>query len=192
MNFVLTYSPVEKITPGLEASDDLSLSNLVVGKKYTYCIRAINKDHYMDHPYDSYKTYRSITSSDATCSSHTVKWESSFHGRVTTEPDAGNLPIEDVVITWNLLDKSHKQLDCDGCSGRILTNDGGSFNIVFKVEHESLLGRNDDDIPVQIFFQKTTKSSPEDIEHIFLCEDGTIECDVTNGYIVYISHLQYK
>ena len=60
-------------TPGLHASDNLSLSNSNVENKYAYCIRVINKVHYIDYPYDSSKTYRFITSSDATYSLYTVK-----------------------------------------------------------------------------------------------------------------------
>lgn len=181
----------ELISPGLQASDELVSSNLIVGNKYAYCVRAINQDRYMDHPYDSYQSPRSITSSDATCSSHKIRWEASFHGKVTTEPDAGNLPIENVRVSWDLLDANFTPLQCDGCSDSTLTTDGGGFNIVFNVDHEYLKGKNDDEIPVRIFFHKTSPSSPEDIEHEFMCEDGALPCD-SNGYIVYLSHLQFK
>ena len=184
--------PKEKITPSLQASDDLSLSNLIVGQKYAYCVRAISQALYMDHPYDSYESFRSTSSSGSACTSQTIRWESSFHGKVTTEPNAGNLPIEEVAVTWYLLDTDHKPLDCIGCSGTDVTGESGNFKIEFNVHHEYLKGRNDDDIPVRLFFSKTTSGTPDDITHKFLCEDGTIEFDATQGYIVYISHLDFK
>ena len=95
-------------------------------------------------------------------------------------------------MTWNLLDTDHKPLECDGCSGTDVTGESGNFKITFNVHHEHLMGKNDDDIPVRIFFEKTSPGSPNDIKHEFLCEDGTIVCDPDKGNIVYLSHLDFK
>ena len=36
------------ITPETEASDDLTISRLLVGQVYSYCVRAIKEANYMD------------------------------------------------------------------------------------------------------------------------------------------------
>lgn len=76
------------ITPEIEASDDLRLSQLEVGRQYAYCVRAIRKDHYMDSPYEGFNDRRLLTSSAAACAAHTIKWEASIDGLVTTESNA--------------------------------------------------------------------------------------------------------
>ena len=177
------------ISPGTQASDDLSLSNLIVGNKYSYCVRAVKQGHYMDAPYERSGERRLLTSSESTCDAHVIRWEASIHGRITTEPNAGSLPIEEVLVSWELLseDKS-RRLECDGCSGSNYTTEGGGFNIPFNVDHPSLKGKNDDEIPVRIFFSKTSI----DIEHVFLCNEGIDICDPVEGHIAYLSHLQFK
>ena len=179
------------IRPGLEASDDLSLSNLIVGKRYSYCVRAVKQDHYMDSPYEGGGERRLLTSSESTCGAHTITWEASIHGKVTTEPNAGSLPIEDVSVTWSLLSLDFKALDCEGCSGHARTDKGGAFTIPINADHPSLKGINEDEIPVRIFFSKQTPASPKNIAHIFLCNDGADQCDEVHGHIVYLSHLQF-
>ena len=72
------------IMPELEASDDLRLTELDVGKRYAYCVRAIKQDHYMDSPYEGVNERRLLTSSEAACAAHTIAWEASIDGIVTT------------------------------------------------------------------------------------------------------------
>ena len=55
--------------------DNLMESNLIVGKKYSYCVRAINQFHYMDHPFDLEGMGRTLTSSDNVCSGKQSKFE---------------------------------------------------------------------------------------------------------------------
>lgn len=76
------------IKPELEASDDLRLAELEVGKQYAYCVRAIRQDHYMDSPYEGINERRLLTSSQAACAAYTIAWEASIDGLVTTEPNA--------------------------------------------------------------------------------------------------------
>lgn len=135
---------------------------------------------------------KSLTSSGATCASHRIRWEASFHGIVTTEPDAGRIPIENVTVSWELLDDNFIALKCDGCSDTRQTTDGGAFTISFNVLDDALQGRNNDEIPVRIFFAKTSPGKSGDIQHEFLCKDGVVRCDTSEGFIVYLSHLQFK
>lgn len=53
-------SSLPAIVPETQASDDLELSNLIVGKEYAYCVRAINNKHYMDSPCKFYDTYWNV------------------------------------------------------------------------------------------------------------------------------------
>jgi len=178
------------IDPSNQASDDLSVFNLEVGKAYSYCVRAIKQGHYMDSPYADSGERRLLTSSEAACEAHTIHWEASIHGQVTTEIDAGSIPIEDVLVSWQLMSKDGtKPLDCMGCSNSTLTNDGGTFNIKFNVNDPSL--DNDSDFPVKVTFSKTSPASPEDIKHNMLCNFGMNPCPL-DGYITYLSHLQFK
>jgi len=176
------------IEPGTQASDDLAVSNLEVGKEYSYCVRAVKQGHYMDAPYENSEQRRLLTSSGSSCEAHKIRWEASIHGRVTTIPTAGSLPIKDVLVSWELLSKDSKKiLECDNCSGSTLTNEGGTFNIEFNADH--LFLDNESDFPVRVFFSKT---SPGDLKHDFLCDLGTQElCDPEEGYITYLNHLQF-
>ena len=60
------------IDPNEQATDDLSLSNLEVGKTFSYCVRAVKQGHYMDAPYSNSKERRLLTSSQAACEAHTI------------------------------------------------------------------------------------------------------------------------
>ena len=75
------------IPPEMSYSDDLSVSQLTVGEMYAYCVRAVKSDHYMESPFESIEERRSLTSSAAACASHTIQWEASIEGLVTTEPN---------------------------------------------------------------------------------------------------------
>jgi hypothetical protein len=76
------------VRPELESSDDLSVSLLEVGKLYSYCVRAVRVDHYMDSPYEGGSERRILTSSASACAAHKIEWEASIDGLVTTEPNA--------------------------------------------------------------------------------------------------------
>lgn len=178
------------IDPNEQATDDLSLSNLEVGKTFSYCVRAVKQGHYMDEPYSNSKERRLLTSSQAACEAHTIHWEASVHGKVTTEPNAGSIPIEHVLVSWQLMSKDgFTALDCAGCSGSTLTNDGGSFNMIFNVNDPSL--DNDSDFPVKVTFSKSSPALPEDIKHKFVCNNGMDPCPL-DGYTTYLSHLEFK
>lgn len=175
------------IEPGIEASDDLSLSNLIVGERYSYCVRAIGSSHYMDAPFALSNERRVITSSLSACDSHTIAWESSIHGQITTAKNAGYLPIEDATIRWELLDKDDhtRVLDCDGCSGEAFTDDGGLFKVQIQALDDSL--DNDSAIPVRLHFEKTSQGT---IFHEFLCNDGEIPCP-SEGFVIFLNHLTF-
>ena len=69
-------------------------------------------------------------------------------------PLQGNLPIEDVTVTWFLLDdESNDELDCSGCKGITTTDKGGVFEINIKASHPIL--DNTRDFPVKLFYSKT-------------------------------------
>lgn len=179
------------ITPETQASDDLTLSRLTVGKVYTYCVRAIKEGNYMDLTINSKET-RALASSSATCNTYRINWESSLSGIVTTDPDAGSIPIEKVIVRWQLLSEDRKELNCSNCSGVAETNKGGAFEIYIKIADEPLLyEKNDLNIPIKLFFSKVTSSNLVDVEHRFLCNEGQDVCDNEAGFVTYLKHLHF-
>lgn len=179
------------VTPGKESSDDLRLSKPQVGAKYAYCVRATNSLHYMDSPYDATEGSLSLLSSDSTCASHIIHWEASVSGLITTEPNAGSLPIENATISYQLLSDEFEDLICEGCSGNLNTTYGGSFQIEFLVDHPYLKNKNNEEIPVRVYFSKQTIGMAT-IDHIFLCNEGQDVCDTENGLIFYLKHLNFN
>ncbi|GFH43554.1 hypothetical protein CTEN210_00027 [Chaetoceros tenuissimus] len=178
------------IAPGVAASDDLRTSKLEVGKVYSYCVRSINENGYMDQVVNT-QVERSITSSSAFCSTHRVQWESSISGIVTTDLDAGSLPIENVRVSWQLQDESGNDIQCEGCTGEVMTDNGGVFEIPFNIRDSVLYGKNDVEIPVKLFFSKVTTSGTIEIPHRFLCNEGQDICDSANGNKIYLRHLYF-
>ena len=175
------------ISPGTVASDNLKISKLSVGSTYSYCVRATNQGQYMDLAVAGVDG-RIGTSSAATCSSHTISWEASIDGQITTDPNAGSLPTEGVTVSWNLLSlDSNRILHSDSTT----TDEGGAFTIEFNVFHKDLKGYNLAEVPVQIFFSKTTHGRNDDIDHKFLCNGGLEICDPIQGHIVYLMHLHF-
>jgi hypothetical protein len=170
------------ITPGLGASDDLRISQLLVGTGYRYCVRAVAQ-FYSDHLYDEGET---LYSSDETCQVHYIKWQASIAGKITTAPESGSIPIETVLVTWELLDLDKVNVIS---SGRYTTKKDGGFAITF--DETSGLLENDIDYPVRIKFFKVSAAIPEDISHSFLCNQGTVDC-TDAGTIVYLRHLQFE
>lgn len=180
-----------RITPETQASDDLTLSRLTVGKVYSYCVRSVREGNYMDIAVNA-QEMRALASSSATCNIHRINWESSMSGIVTTDPDAGSIAIRDVEVGWQLLSVEGKNLQCSGCSGSTKTNEGGAFEIYIVIEDEpSLYGKNDEDIPIKLFFSKVTKSNENDVRHRFLCNDGQDVCNEETGYVTYLKHLHF-
>lgn len=180
-----------RISPENAASDDLRLSRLPVGNVYSYCVRAIKEINYMDLTPNA-EEKRSLTSSSAICATHRIAWESSILGRVTTDPNAGTLPIERVHVKWQLQTEKGQDLVCDGCGGETMTDKGGIFNIFIKVENmQELYGKNNADLPLKLFFSKTTNSNLKQISHRFLCNEGQDICDELNGYILHVRHLNF-
>jgi len=84
----------------------------------------------MDQGSEDSSYSRSLRSSDDTCARHRVRWEASIHGKVTTEPDAGSLPINKVQISWELLDNDNATSVI--ASGQTTTGKAGIFDIVFN------------------------------------------------------------
>jgi hypothetical protein len=105
-------------------------------------------------------------------------------------PLQGNLPIEDVTVTWFLLDdESNEKLDCSGCKGSIKTDKGGVFEIKIKASH--LILDNTRDFPVKLFYSKTSPGSPP-MNHDFLCNSGGIPCNTKQGDIHYLRNLHFN
>jgi len=174
------------------ASDDLKLSKLSIGSTYAYCVRAVKNGDYMDLTLNNLEGARVVSSSIALCESHTISWEASIDGLITTEPNAGSLPIQKVDISWELLSENGLvSLKCDGCNGKVSTDEGGAFNIEFNINHPSLQDGNRADIPVKLFFSKTTTSKNGDIKHVFLCNEGQDICDQNKPHIIYLKHLHF-
>lgn len=178
------------INTGTEASDDLQYSKLPIGKLYMYCVRAVHNTHYMDHPLDYEGAGRQLQSSDDTCAPHKIRWEASIHSKITTEPNAGSLPIEDVEVTWELLrsDSDTTPIGCNECSGSSSTTEGGIFDIIINIDDAFFKYKNEMDFPVKIRFSKMSGT----IDHTFLCNDGEDDCSGDKGTVVYLKHLQFK
>lgn len=179
------------ITPETEASDDLTISRLLVGQVYSYCVRAIKEGNYMDLTPNA-QELRALSSSSAICETHRIAWESSISGFISSTPDAGSLAIKNVLVHWQLLSEEGKPLSCSGCIGSTKTDDGGLFNIDFNIQNEAdLFQTNDADIPVNLYFSKTTTSNGTAFSHLFLCNQGQDICDDVAGHTVYLKHLHF-
>ena len=188
-------SPIQcgaTVSPGSVSKDDLKISKLSVGDSYSYCVRATNLDGYMDLAVSD-EEKRVLFSSTGLCKSHKISWEASIDGKVTTEQNAGSLPIRVVKVTWQLLSEDGlERLQCASCSGSTETDEGGAFSINLNVDHPSLKGTNSADIPISLKYSKTTSSGNSTIDHIFLCNGGEEFCDTTNGNIVFLKHLNFE
>ena len=180
------------ILPNEEVFDNLSLSKLIVGKTYVYCVQAGSSGRaYMPSPYDSSDLSQDLGHSDASCTPHVIQWEASINGVVTTEPHSGSLPIEGVTVSYQLLSMDYEDLSCQGCSGNIETSTGGGFEIDFLVAHPYLEGVTHlDEIPVKLKFRKTTTGTNV-IPHTFLCNLGEEVCN-DDGHIVFLKHLEFS
>lgn len=146
----------------------------------------------MDVPFSRLLQTRTISSSLSICDVHTILFEASIAGLVTTDPYAGNLPIANVTVHWEILGSDALMpLRCSGCSGSVDTMEGGSFRIHIKADAKELFEKNDHDIPIRLRFSKTTISGGQAIPHVFLCNEGRQICDFQEGYIEYVKHLLF-
>jgi hypothetical protein len=175
------------IEPGTDSSDNLFRSKLEVNKRYRYCVRAVSNLYSTDFSGLKNLTMRS---SDETCLNHIVRWQASIKGFVTTPPEAGGLPIEDVDVTWELLNKKQTRvIPSSGQPRSARTGKAGTFDINFDELHRDL--DRDLDQPIRIRFSKTTNvDGAEPIKHTFLCQDGDVDC-TEDGTIVYLKHLVF-
>ncbi|GFH57724.1 hypothetical protein CTEN210_14200 [Chaetoceros tenuissimus] len=180
-----------------EAVDNLNLSKLTVGHTYVYCVRAqSDKGPYMPSPYDTTEGSLDLSHSEQNCAPHTIQWEASINGVITTEPNAGLLPIEDVIVEYQLLSATYEKLSCEGCSGSLVTKAGGGFFIPFNIVHPYIVhpysksSTHLDEFPVKLNFSKTTVGK-ETITHKFLCNDSEFDCTET-GLIVFLKHLEFN
>ena len=187
-----TACDLETILPNEEVFDNLSLSKLIVGKTYVYCVQAGSSGgSYMPSPYDSSDLSQDLGHSDASCTPHVIQWEASINGVVTTEPHSGSLPVAGVTVHYQLLSMDYEDLSCQGCSGEIKTSTGGGFEIDFLVAHPYLEGVTHlDEIPVKLKFRKTTIGTNE-IPHTFLCNRGEEVCN-DDGHIMFLKHLEFR
>lgn len=176
----------EPYNPGFQASDDLRLSNLVVGRLYEYQIRASAR-----HPWRR--------SSPATIL-HTVRWQASLEGHVALDKSSGGLPVEGVAVDYRLEDFDGdvilvcEEPEEDGWC-RTTTSPSGKFHIDVSVIHPSL--NNDDDFPIRMRFSKKTGN----ISHQFLCNEGSLDCTggesekdqamSYNSTVAFVRHLEF-
>lgn len=63
------------ITPGIEYSDDLKKTTLVVGKTYEYCVSAVASEYMAQLP-DARGNRPFLKSSAVICENHIVRWVS--------------------------------------------------------------------------------------------------------------------
>ena len=141
----VAFAPVYYYSPQNECSemidprrgalvDDLAVSNLVVGKEYNYCARAVGSGK-------SGKRY----SSEEACKNHKIAWEASIDGVVTLDSSAGSLPVENVTVDWTLVAENSTIIR----SGRIISNKSGRYKIAFHEDHPSL--NNNGEVEVSSF-----------------------------------------
>ena len=133
------YSPQEECSEMVDPRrgalvDDLAVSNLVVGKEYDYCARAVGSGK-------SGVRY----SSDEACKKHKIAWEASIDGVVTLDSSAGSLPVENVTVDWTLVAEDTTNIR----SGTITSNKSGRFKIAFHEDHASL--NNNGEVEVSSF-----------------------------------------
>lgn len=171
-----------RVEPGRQTSDDLRVSNLPVGDEFTYCVRATARD-YMHNPEGPHMP--SLSSSNEECATHRIHWEASVRGKVTLEQTAGSLPVDNVLVEWQLLDVDSTSILK---SGSTLTGAGGDFDIAFNEPFD--LVDNRQEFPVKLFFAKQTVSGNETINHTFACNDGTVDCG-NDGAVIHIRHLTF-
>lgn len=147
----------------------------------------------MDYAFYGKSQSRDVLSSLSNCKTHKVLFEASIAGLVTTKPNSGSLPISEVSVSWELLSTDlESPLICSGCSGNEITTAGGSFLIRVKVDDEIYFHGNNDEFPIRIKYKKQTILANRKIDHEFLCNEGSDECDSNVGDVVYMSHLQFN
>lgn len=117
----------------------------------------------MDNPNDQLGTDRPVTSSEKSCEDHIIHWEASIKGEITTEPNAGTLPIKNVTVSWELLDENKEPINCvgcdteegcGGCRGSTTTREGGSFDIEINLDNAALHYKNRAFLKKSSFFLK--------------------------------------
>ena len=90
-----------------------------------------------------------------------------MEGSITSLPEAGRLPIEDVTVSWELLNQKKTRVIA---KGSYTTHKPGKFEINFDELDKDLT--RDDGSPVRVRFSKTTKVGDQEFKHKFLCDDG--------------------
>ena len=162
------------VEPGQAVTDNLKTAQLLVGNRYRYCVRAVAR-FYAGESH----------SSDETCTIHKVRWQASLAGEVTTAPEYGGVPIEDVAVSWELMNADQTIVIT---KGEKITSKAGMFTIAFDESHNSLDTYSK--FPVRIKYAKTTIVGNTTIRHQFLCNDGNLDC-TDDGMIVYLKHLDF-
>lgn len=123
-----------------------------------------------------------------------ILWEAAIDGLVTTAPNSGSLPIKDVSIYYELLDPLHIPIDCEGCSGEVISGEGGEFKIHIKSAHPRFVDSEDTQFPIRLKYSKSTfvhkNGVDKEIKHEFLCNDGVDICDAEEGSIKFLTHMQ--
>jgi len=175
----------EVIMPGVEYSDSVLRSSLVVGEEYRYCIRAVGKD-YMVNLDPSKATGQLVSSSAPSCKIHILHWEASTKVKVTLRKDAGELPVEGVTVAYELLDFNN--FDTVLISDTTTTLQNGEVIIEFmELEINGHRFDGSKQYPLKLHLSKTTGS----VDHEFLCDNEAVVC-TNDGVITYLSHLQFS
>ena len=102
---------------------------------------------------------RKLRISDPMIITHKINWEASIHGKVTTNPHAGSLLIQDVEVSWQLYDPNDTKIpiNCAECFEKVSIHEGGGFDIIFDIDHHTLYNENEKEVPVKITFSKSQK-----------------------------------
>jgi hypothetical protein len=171
--------------PGQSYADDLSLSRLDVGSTYSYCVQAVAPSYMADKNSPT----ANLMSSTAACTDVRIAWEASIQGLVTSKASAGSVPIQDVVVTWNIgkvTTNAFTALSCSTCSGVTTTDKTGSFRAEFRVDEPNLVLTRTNPVAVLFNFSRSFGTHAD----TFLA-NNEITSITKSGYIVYLKHLQF-
>ena len=177
-----------QLRPGRNFADDLSLSRLDVSATYMYCSEAI-APNYMASEY-IYNPNR--VSSDPACQTVIIAWEASISGLITSKADTGSIPIQSVVISWQLMDPYNETvvMNCTSiqsiCSGSYTTDTSGSFKAEFWADEPQYRLTRTDPIPVLVTFYRSFDNQSD----TFLSNNEQTMIP-PSGMIIFLKHLEF-
>ena len=163
-------------TQGTFAADDLRRSRLTPGVPFLYCVRAIGV----------------IANSDPTCVEHIVRWETAVELSVALPPTSGNIPSENVLVTYQLEDASGTPIvDAFGVTQANVTTTqpDGKAQLAFSFVPASAF--QVDILNLRFTLVKQTNTGNGTITHQFLCDGGSAPCS-SEGNIFPVQNLVFS